>query len=152
MSKVAVLMGSKKDLSKMEGAVEILDRFDVEHEVLVLSAHKDPEATLAFAGSAREKGFSVLIAGAGKAAHLAGLLAAKTTLPVIGVPVAAGPLSGWDSLLSTVQMPTGVPVATVGIDASSNAALLAVAILALDDDRLRKGLEDYRQELSGGKR
>ena len=150
--KVAVVMGSEKDLSKMEGAVEVLGRFEVEHEVLVLSAHKDPDATLAFADSAREEGFSVLIAGAGKAAHLAGLLAAKTTLPVIGVPVAAGPLAGWDSLLSTVQMPTGVPVATVGIDASSNAALLAVAILALHDDRLRKLLEDYRQELSGGKR
>ncbi|MGH8935891.1 MAG: 5-(carboxyamino)imidazole ribonucleotide mutase [Acidimicrobiia bacterium] len=146
--KVAVVMGSEKDLPKMQGAVEVLDRFEVDHEVLVLSAHKDPDTTLAFAESAREEGFSVLIAGAGKAAHLAGLLAAKTTLPVIGVPVGAGPLAGWDSLLSTVQMPTGVPVATVGVDASANAALLAVAILALHDERLAKMLDEYRRELS----
>lgn len=150
MSKVAVLMGSDKDFPKMEGAVEILRRFEVEHHVLVLSAHKTPDATLAFAENARREGYSVIIAGAGKAAHLAGVMAAKTTLPVIGVPVGAGALAGWDSLLSTVQMPTGVPVATVGIDASANAALLAVAILALGDPRLTEQLEEYRVELASG--
>lgn len=148
MSRVAVLMGSDKDRPVMQGAVEVLRRFDVEHEVLVLSAHKTPDATLEFAEAARRQGFAILIAGAGKAAHLAGVLAAKTTLPVVGVPLAAGPLSGWDALLSTVQMPTGVPVATVGIDASANAALLAVAILALGDQRLTQALEDYRRELA----
>lgn len=146
--RVAILMGSDKDGPKMDAASEILERFGVEHRVLVASAHKTPDAVIRFAETAEQEGYAVIIAGAGKAAHLAGVLAAKTTLPVIGVPIGAGALGGWDSLLSTVQMPTGVPVATVGVDASANAALLAVAILALGDPELAEALRAYRRELA----
>lgn len=147
MNKVAIVMGSPKDLPIMQAAVETLERFGIPHEVRVLSAHKTPDAAFEFAQTAAEQGFSLIIAGAGKAAHLAGVMAAKSLLPVIGVPINAS-LQGLDALLATVQMPTGVPVATVAIDASANAALLAVAILALNDPALTDALGAYRQQLA----
>lgn len=145
--KVAVLMGSGSDRPVMEKAGQMLEHFGVEHETRVISAHKTPDHAIEFATTAAARGFGVMIAGAGKAAHLAGVLAAKSLLPVIGVPLAAT-LDGMDALLSTVQMPTGVPVATVAIDGAANAALLAVAILAVGDDDLTAKLEDYRMELA----
>lgn len=145
--KVAVLMGSGSDRPIMEKAVEMLARFGVEHEVAVLSAHKTPDRLLAFAESARANGYGVIVAGAGKAAHLAGIIAAKTTLPVIGVPLSAS-LDGLDALLSTLQMPTGVPVATVAVDGAANAALLAIEILAVTDERLAAELAAYRKQLA----
>lgn len=131
----------------MEKTGEALDQFGVEHETRVLSAHKTPDQAIEFAATAADQGFEVIIAGAGKAAHLAGVMAAKTLLPVIGVPLSAS-LDGLDALLSTVQMPTGVPVATVGIDGAVNAALLAVAILAVGDDDLTAKLAAYRHDLA----
>lgn len=131
----------------MEKAEPILDRFGIEHETRVLSAHKTPDQALDFATSAADQGFGVIIAGAGKAAHLAGVMAAKSLLPVIGVPINAS-LNGLDSLLATVQMPTGIPVATVAVDGATNAALLAVAILAVGDPDLTTRLADYRRELA----
>ncbi|MDR9450682.1 MAG: 5-(carboxyamino)imidazole ribonucleotide mutase [Acidimicrobiia bacterium] len=147
MSKVAIVMGSAKDQPKMQAAADTLTRFGVEHEVRVLSAHKTPDAAFEFAAAAADQGFSVIIAGAGKAAHLAGVMAAKSLLPVIGVPLSAS-LQGLDALLATVQMPTGIPVATVAVDGSANAALLAIAILALNDGRLAEKLAEYRLELA----
>jgi len=131
----------------MEKAGEMLDRFGIEHETRVLSAHKTPDEAIAFAESAADNGFGVIIAGAGKAAHLGGVMAAKSLLPVIGVPINAS-LDGMDALLATVQMPTGIPVATVAIDGANNAALLAVAILAINDDELSSQLAQYRKELA----
>jgi 5-(carboxyamino)imidazole ribonucleotide mutase len=145
--KVAIVMGSGSDRAVMEKAGEMLDRFGIEHDTRVLSAHKTPDQAIEFAEGAASNGFTVIIAGAGKAAHLAGVMAAKSLLPVIGVPIDAG-LDGMDSLLATVQMPTGVPVATVAIDGAANAALLAVAILAIDDAELTAKLADYRRELA----
>lgn len=147
MKKVAIVMGSGSDRGVMQKAGDTLDRFGIEHETRVLSAHKTPDQAFAFAASAEESGFGVIIAGAGKAAHLAGVMAAKTLLPVIGVPISAS-LDGLDALLSTVQMPTGIPVATVAVDGSTNAALLAVQILAVDDPALSSVLADYRRELA----
>ena len=143
---VAIVMGSGSDRPVMEKAAAMLDRFGIEHDVRVLSAHKTPDQALEFARTAEQRGVQVIIAGAGKAAHLAGVMAANTLVPVIGVPLAAT-LDGMDALLSTVQMPTGIPVATVAIDGASNAALLAVAILALSDPGLREQLAAYRSEL-----
>lgn len=140
-------MGSGSDRPVMEKAGAMLDRFGIEHETRVLSAHKTPDQALEFATNAAADGFGVIIAGAGKAAHLAGVMAAKSLLPVIGVPISAS-LDGMDALLSTVQMPTGIPVATVAIDAANNAALLAVAMLAIGDDDLTERLAEYRQELA----
>lgn len=131
----------------MEKAGEMLERFGIEHETRVLSAHKTPDEAIAFAESAADNGFGVIIAGAGKAAHLGGVMAAKSLLPVIGVPINAS-LDGMDALLATVQMPTGIPVATVAIDGANNAALLAVAILAVGDDDLTAQLARYRKELA----
>lgn len=131
----------------MEKAGPILDRFGIDHEIRVLSAHKTPDQAIEFAATAGEQGFGVIIAGAGKAAHLAGVMAAKSLLPVIGVPINAS-LDGMDALLATVQMPTGIPVATVAIDGATNAALLAVAILAVDDPDLTAKLAAYRQDLA----
>jgi 5-(carboxyamino)imidazole ribonucleotide mutase len=131
----------------MEKAGVMLDQFGIAHEVRVLSAHKTPDQALEFASNAADNGFEVIIAGAGKAAHLAGVMAAKSLLPVIGVPLSAS-LDGMDALLATVQMPTGIPVATVAIDAANNAALLAVSILAITDDELRGKLADYRRDLA----
>ena len=139
-------MGSDSDLPVVEKAIDILHRFDVPFEVHVYSAHRTPDASAAFARSAQDNGFGVIVAFAGKAAHLAGALAANTILPVIGVPVRATNLDGIDALLSTVQMPTGMPVATVAIDGAANAALLSVQILALSDEALSKAYADYRRE------
>lgn len=146
--KVAVLMGSPNDRDKLTPALEMLERFDVEHEVHVLSAHRTPDKVAAFVKGARDAGFGVLIAAAGLAAHLAGAVAANTTLPVIGIPLAGGALNGVDSLYSTVQMPTGIPVATVAINGAANAAVLAVEILAVGDEDLTKKLAEYREELA----
>ncbi|CAN5821006.1 5-(carboxyamino)imidazole ribonucleotide mutase [soil metagenome] len=145
--RVAIVMGSGSDRGVMEKAGAMLDRFGIEHETRVLSAHKTPDQALEFATAAADNGFGVIIAGAGKAAHLAGVMAAKSLLPVIGVPINAS-LDGLDSLLATVQMPTGIPVATVAIDSSANAALLAVAILAVGDEGLTAQLADYRRNLA----
>jgi 5-(carboxyamino)imidazole ribonucleotide mutase len=144
--KVAIVMGSGTDRPVMEKAAATLDTFGIESVVRVLSAHKTPDQAIEFADTAAEQGFSVIIAGAGKAAHLAGVMAAKSLLPVIGVPINAS-LDGLDSLLATVQMPTGIPVATVAIDGAVNAALLAVAIIALNDEALKEKLTQYRVDL-----
>ena len=144
--KVAVLMGSANDAEKMAPARETLEKFGVEHEVWAMSAHRNAEAVREFVGNARENGFGVIIAAAGMAALLAGACAANTTLPVIGVPVAGGALNGVDALYSTVQMPLGMPVATVAINGAQNAALLAIQILAVTDDTLAKKLAEARAE------
>ena len=146
-ARVAVIMGSDSDLPTMAPAVQILERFDVAHEVRVLSAHRTPKEMVAFAEGAAARGLRVVIAGAGGAAHLPGMVAALTTLPVIGVPVASKALSGVDSLHSIVQMPAGIPVATVAIGNGTNAALLAVQILAIADPSLAEALTLYRAEL-----
>jgi len=145
---VAIVMGSASDAEIMEGAVDALTEFSVPIEVRVLSAHRTPDDALAFAREAASRGIKVLIAGAGGAAHLGGVLAAVTPLPVIAVPIALKNLGGLDSLLSMVQMPAGVPVATVAINGSRNAGLLAVRILALSDSRLRKALDDQREAMA----
>ena len=145
--KVAIVMGSGSDRPIMEKAGKMLDEFRIEHETRVLSAHKTPDEAIDFAATAAEQGFEVIIAGAGKAAHLAGVMAAKSLLPVIGVPISAS-LDGMDALLATVQMPTGIPVATVAVDGSTNAALLAVAMLAINDQTLTDSLAQYRKDLA----
>lgn len=146
MKKIAILMGSDSDLPVVEKAMETLKAFEVPYEVHIYSAHRTPEEARAFSQSAREHGFGAIIAAAGKAAHLAGALAANTTLPVIGIPVKSSTLDGLDALLSTVQMPAGIPVATVAIDGAANAALLAIQILAVSDDTLAKKLDAARVE------
>jgi 5-(carboxyamino)imidazole ribonucleotide mutase len=143
---VAIAMGSESDLEKMRPAAEVLDELGVTSELRVLSAHRTPDVMLAFGRDAAKEGFQVIIAGAGGAAHLPGMLAAVTTLPVIGVPVALRHLDGLDSLLSIVQMPKGVPVATVAIDNSRNAGILAARILALGDPELRQRVEKAMAE------
>ena len=148
MKKAAIIMGSDSDLPVVTPAVETLKEFGIETEVRVLSAHRTPEQLRVFASSARENGFGVMIAAAGKAAHLAGAVAANTTLPVIGIPVKASTLDGLDALLSTVQMPAGIPVATVSIDGAKNAALLALQILAVSDESLAKKLDEQRASAS----
>jgi len=144
---VSVVMGSSSDLEVMRGALEILDRFAISREVRVVSAHRTPDDMLAFGHSASGRGVRVILAGAGGAAHLPGMLAAATTLPVVGVPVALARLDGLDSLLSIVQMPRGVPVATVAVNGAQNAALLALRILALSDGALSAALDAYHAEL-----
>ncbi len=148
MTQVAVVMGSSSDYKVMEGAVEILDRFGVAREVRVVSAHRTPDDMLAFGHQAAGRGLRVIVAGAGGAAHLPGMLAAVTTLPVIGVPVALDRLDGLDSLLSIVQMPRGVPVATVAVNGARNAGLLAVRILAVSDPTLAEAMAGYQRELA----
>ena len=144
--KVAVLMGSANDAEKMAPARELLEQFGIEHEVWAMSAHRNPDVVREFVTGARDNGYGVIIAAAGRAAHLAGVCAAHTTLPVIGVPVSGGALNGVDALYSTVQMPPGMPVATVAIDAAGNAALLAVQILAVTDEKLALKLDEYRSQ------
>lgn len=146
---VAVVMGSSNDWETIRHACEILDKFQVPYMKRVISAHRTPELMADFAHNARSNGFKIIIAGAGGAAHLPGMIAAQTTLPVIGVPVRSHALSGWDSLLSIVQMPGGIPVATtaVGNSGATNAGLLAVSILSTTDNRLAKELAEYRNEL-----
>lgn len=145
MHKVAVVMGSTSDLSVAEKAVALLREYDISVEVRVLSAHRCPKEAGEFAASARSAGFSCIIAFAGMAAHLAGAMAANTTLPVIGVPCSGAKLDGLDALLATVQMPGGIPVATVAVDGAKNAALLAVQILAVTDAALAEKLENARE-------
>lgn len=142
--KVAILMGSANDAEKIEGARKTLEEFGVEHEVWAMSAHRNSKHVAEFVGGARANGFGVIIAAAGMAAHLAGACAANTTLPVIGIPVSGGALDGVDALYSTVQMPPGMPVATVAINGAVNAALLAVQVLSLSDEGLVAKLDQYR--------
>ena len=147
MPKVALVMGSKSDWQSLKGCVDVLHGMEIEVEVHVASAHRTPEKVASFAANARENGFEVIIAAAGKAAHLAGVIAGHTTLPVIGIPIKSSTLDGLDSLLSMVQMPGGIPVATVAIDGAQNAAILAAQMLALSDDELAAKLEDFKSEM-----
>jgi 5-(carboxyamino)imidazole ribonucleotide mutase len=147
--KVAILMGSSSDSERMAPATRMLERFGVEADQRVLSAHRNPEEVAAFARGARDAGFGAVICGAGMAAHLAGVVAAHTTLPVVGVPLSGSALSGVDALYATVQMPSGIPVATVAIDGAANAAVLAVEMLALADEELSAALTEFR---AGGSR
>ena len=145
MRKVGIVMGSDSDLPVIEKAVKILRELDVPFEAHVYSAHRTPEEARSFALNARESGFGVILAAAGMAAHLAGAIAANTTLPVIGIPCRGPALDGMDALLSTVQMPSGIPVATVGVGSGANAALLAAEILAVEDETLAARLADKRR-------
>lgn len=144
---VGIAMGSDSDLPVMEGAAEVLDEFDVSYEMRVLSAHRTPAVMKEYAETAHERGLKVIIAGAGGAAHLPGMLAASTPLPVLGVPVKTSKLNGVDSLLSIVQMPGGVPVGSLAINGAENAALLAVQILGTEDPDLREQMLEYKQTL-----
>ena len=146
MKKVGIVMGSDSDLPIVEKAINTLKEYGVPFEVHVYSAHRTPIEAKEFSSNARENGFGVIIAAAGMAAHLAGAIAANTTLPVIGIPIKSKVLDGMDALLSTVMMPTGIPVATVAIDGASNAALLAIQMLAIEDSSLAKKLDDARAD------
>ena len=150
MKKAAVIMGSASDLPVVEKAIETLVSYGIPYEVHVYSAHRTPVEAKEFSESARENGFGVIIAAAGKAAHLAGAIAANTTLPVIGIPVKSSTLDGLDALLSTVQMPAGIPVATVAIDGAANAAHLAAQILAVDDKALAEKINEVRKKATEG--
>lgn len=150
MKKVAVIMGSASDLPVVEKAIETLDSYGIPYEVHVYSAHRTPVEAKEFSENARENGFGAIIAAAGKAAHLAGAIAANTTLPVIGIPVKSSTLDGLDALLSTVQMPAGIPVATVAIDGAANAAHLAAQILAVDDKALAEKINEVRKKATEG--
>lgn len=146
MKKVAIIMGSDSDLPIVEKAIETLKKYEVPYEVHVYSAHRTPVEARDFALNARKNNFGVIIAAAGKAAHLAGAIAANTTIPVIGIPVKSSTLDGLDALLSTVQMPSGIPVATVAIDGAANSALLAIEILSVSDEGLAEKLENERKK------
>lgn len=145
--KVALIMGSDSDFPVLKGCVTKLKSFGVEVEVHVMSAHRTPELACSFAAKARDNGFGVIIAAAGKAAHLAGVLAAHTTLPVIGIPVKSSTLDGLDALLATVQMPSGIPVATVAIDGAENAAILALQMLGIEDEKIADQLSAMKKEM-----
>jgi 5-(carboxyamino)imidazole ribonucleotide mutase len=153
MPLVAVVMGSKSDSEALKPTLEILNQLGIEHEVSVISAHRTPEKAREYALKARERGIEVIIAAAGMAAHLPGVLASWTTLPVIGIPIASGELKGVDALYSIVQMPPGIPVATVAIGSAGakNAAYLAAEILGLKHEKIRQAYENYRKELQGEK-
>ena len=146
MKKVGIIMGSDSDLPVVQKAADVLNDFGVPYEIHIYSAHRTPVEAREFSTTAKEKGFGVIIAAAGMAAHLAGAMAAGTTLPVIGIPIRSEQLGGLDALLSTVQMPSGIPVATVAIDGAKNAAVLAVEILALGDEKLSAKLEKFRAD------
>ena len=148
MPKVALIMGSKSDWPSLSGCVSVLKGFGIEVEVHVASAHRTPEKVARFADGARANGFEVIIAAAGKAAHLAGVIAGHTTLPVIGIPIKSSLMDGLDSLLSTVQMPTGIPVATVAVGGGDNAAYLAAQMLALKYPELAQKLDAHRREMA----
>lgn len=148
MNKAAILMGSKSDLQTVMPCFDTLKRFGIETDMRVISAHRSPELAAEFAKSAAERGYKVIIAAAGKAAHLAGVVAAHTTLPVIGIPIKSSATDGLDSLLSTVQMPSGIPVATVAINGAENAAVLAAQIMALSSQELAAKLFAYKRELA----
>lgn len=147
MNKVAILMGSKSDIGVVKEAYDVLSALGVKSEMRVISAHRTPDEAHKFALQARDNGYSVIICAAGKAAHLAGVIAAYTTLPVIGIPIKSSTLDGLDSLLSTVQMPSGVPVATVAVDGAKNAGLLAAEILSISDKELALKLKEMREEM-----
>ena len=148
MPKVALIMGSKSDWPSLKGCVDVLKKFEIEVEVHGASAHRTTETVAAFAANARENGFEVIIAAAGKAAHLAGVIAGHTTLPVIGIPVKSSFMDGLDSLLSTVQMPTGIPVATVAVGGGDNAAYLAVQMLSIKYPILAEKLLAHREQMA----
>ena len=143
---VGIIMGSDSDLRVMQAAADILEQFGVNYELTIVSAHRTPDRMMEYARSAQQRGLKAIIAGAGGAAHLPGMVAAMTVLPVIGVPVAITALQGQDSLLSIVQMPKGIPVATVAIDNATNAGLLAAQIISIEDNELQQRLQDYRQQ------
>lgn len=149
-ARIGIVMGSKSDLAIMSAAGEVLDRFGVTHETEVMSAHRSPRRVAEYALGAEERGLEVVIAGAGLAAHLPGVIAAHTVLPVIGVPLLSEALAGADALYSCVQMPPGVPVATVAIGGAKNAAVLAVQILSLGDPELRAALHELKKDMAGG--
>lgn len=151
IGKVAILMGSKSDAEVMKAAEEVLAEFGIESETFVMSAHRSPEAVFDFAASAEESGFEVIIAGAGMSAHLPGVIAGITALPVIGVPIRSAALNGLDSLLSIVQMPPGVPVATVAIDGAKNAGILAAQILSVRYPELRAAVKAHKAKLAGNR-
>lgn len=144
---VGIIMGSKSDWNTMKAACDVLEEFGVPYEKFVISAHRTPEKAIEYASTARERGLKVIITGAGGAAHLAGITAAKTTLPVIGIPIKSAALNGLDSLLSIVQMPGGIPVATVAIDGAKNGGLLAVEILGAFDEKIAAQLTEYRRTM-----
>ena len=146
--KVGIIMGSDSDLPVMKDAAEVLEEFEISYELTVVSAHRTPKRVANYAEQAKEKGVDVIIAGAGGAAHLPGMTAAETSLPVIGVPIKTSKLSGVDSLYSIVQMPGGVPVATVGINGAKNAALLAIQMLGVADNNIRQQMKDYKSEMA----
>ncbi|MCL6589214.1 MAG: 5-(carboxyamino)imidazole ribonucleotide mutase [Firmicutes bacterium] len=148
MPLVGIIMGSDSDLPVMKGAVEIMEQFGVGFEIAIISAHRSPDRAAEYAGAAGGRGLKVIIAGAGGAAHLPGVIAAMTPLPVIGVPIKTGALDGIDSLYSIVQMPSGIPVATVGINAAKNAGILAVQILSTADTSLGSKMAEYKQKLA----
>lgn len=148
--KVAVIMGSDSDFPVVSAAVKRLKAFEIPYEIHVMSAHRTPDAAVEFSRTARQNGFGVILAAAGKAAHLAGVLAAHTTLPVVGIPIKSSTLDGLDALLSTVQMPSGIPVATVAIDGAENAAILAAQILSLSDGALAEKLDAFKRQMQEG--
>ena len=148
MKKVGIIMGSKSDLPVMQDAIDILNEFGIESEVNIVSAHRTPEKMFKYASDASDNGIKVIIAGAGGAAHLPGMVASITTLPVIGVPVKSrNSIDGWDSVLSILQMPNGVPVATVALNGAKNAGILAAQIIAISDSEITKKLVDYKSQL-----
>jgi len=148
MFKAAVIMGSDSDLPVVKPCLTNLKKFNIPYTVHVMSAHRTPEAVAKFASAAKSEGYGVIIAAAGKAAHLAGVIAAHTTLPVIGIPVKSSTLDGLDALLATVQMPSGIPVATVAIDGAANAAILAAQMMALSDADLAMALAEYKNQMA----
>ena len=148
MAKVAIIMGSNSDLPVVKGAIEVLKDFGVDYEARVISAHRTPYAAEEFAKNAKQNGISVIIAAAGKAAHLGGVIAAYTTVPVIALPIKSSFMDGLDSLLSMVQMPSGIPVATVGVNGADNAGILAVQMLAISDDSLSNKLEEFKKDMA----
>jgi len=150
MPLVGIVMGSESDANLMKPALQALEQLGIEYEVSIISAHRTPEKAREYGQSAQKRGIEVIIAGAGMAAHLPGVLASWTTIPVIGVPLPSSDLKGVDALLSMVQMPGGIPVACVGIGGAKNAAYFAAEILGLKHDKIRKSYEKYRQELAGG--
>lgn len=149
---VSIVMGSDSDLDRMAEAAKVLEEFEIPFEITISSAHRSPEMTMEYATTARDRGIHVIIAGAGRAAHLAGVIAAHTTLPVVGVPIDGGPLDGVDALYSTVQLPPGVPVATmaIGSGGARNAGIFAVQVLSLNNPDLQTKLQAYKSELSDG--
>lgn len=148
MKKVGILMGSKSDYDVVKQAIDVLKDFGVETEVRIISAHRTPDEADEYASTARDRGLGVIIAAAGKAAHLGGVLAARTTLPIIGLPIQTSMMGGLDSLLSIVQMPQGIPVASVGVGAGLNAGLLAVQMLAIEDTALSQKFSAYKQNMA----